>query len=57
MKNIFLGDLKNCCDDIMSLINKACFLDPRFKALAFMTDSDKCFTIASVEEEARVEHP
>jgi len=53
MKNILLGDLKNRYDDVMSLINKACFLDPRFKGLAFMTDSDKSFTIASVEEEAQ----
>jgi len=53
MKNILLGDLKNRYDDVMSLINKACFLDPRFKALAFMTDSDKNFTIVSVEEEAQ----
>jgi len=51
MKNILLGDLKNHYDDATSLINKACFLDPRFKALAFMIDSDKNFTIASVEEE------
>ena len=53
MKKITMGDLKDRYDDIMSLINKACFLDPRFKALAFMTDSDKSFTIASVDEEAQ----
>jgi len=53
MKNILLGDLKNRYDDVMSLINKACFLDLRFKTLAFMTDSDKNFTIVSVQEEAQ----
>ena len=53
MKEIMMGDLKDRYDDVMSLINKACFLDPRFKALAFMTDSDKSFTIASVEDEAQ----
>ena len=54
MKKIMMGDLKDRYNDVMSLINKACFLDPRFKALAFMADSDKSFTIASMEEEAQV---
>ena len=40
MKKIMMGDLKDRYNDVMSLINKACFLDPRFKALAFMTDDD-----------------
>ena len=43
-------DLKDRYDNIMSLINKACFLNPRFKALVFMSDSDKSCTIASVKE-------
>ena len=43
-------------DNIMSLINKACFLDPRFKALVFMADSDKSCTISLVKEEAQIQN-
>ena len=32
------------------------FLDPRFKALVFMVDSDKSCTIASVKEEAQIQN-
>ena len=49
-------DLKDRYDNIMSLINKVCFLDPRFKALLFMADSDKSCTIASVKEEAQMQN-
>ena len=38
----------------MSLINTACFFDPRIKVLVFMGDSDKSCTIASAKEEAQI---
>ena len=56
IKKILMIDLKDRYDNIMSLINKACFLDPRFKALVFMADSDKSCTIASVKEEAQMQN-
>ena len=52
-KKILMIDLKDRNSDIMSLINKVCFLDPRFKVLVFMADSDKSCTIALVKEEAQ----
>jgi len=50
IKKILVIDLKHHYDDIMSLINTACFCDPRIKSLVFMADSDKSCTIASVKE-------
>ena len=55
IKKILMIDLKDRYDNIMSLINKACFLGPRFKAPVFMADSDKSCTIASVKEEAQMQ--
>ena len=54
MKKILMADLKDCYDEeLLSLISKACFLDPRFKALAFMTESDRSCIAISIKEEAQ----
>jgi len=50
MKSVLMDDLKDQYNDVMGSINKACFLDPRFKALPFMTNSDKNCIATSVEE-------
>ena len=34
------------------LLNKACFLDPRFKSLSFLSDENRKGVLLSVEEEA-----
>ena len=36
----------------MMLLNIACFLDPRFKSLSFLSDEDRKGVLLSVEEEA-----
>ena len=41
IKKILMGDLKDRYNGVMNLINTACLLDPRFKALAFLADNDK----------------
>ena len=43
MKNAILIDLNNkyTQSDVIYLINKAVFLDPRFKTLSFLTDSER----------------
>lgn len=53
LKNTLMTDLKDRYSEmeVMSLINKACLLDPRFKSLAFLAESDKKDT---VEKEAQV---
>ena len=39
--------------DVADLIDKACFLDPLFKALSFLPESDRKRVIAAVQEEAK----
>ena len=55
IKKILMADLKDRHSEetVTSLINKACLLDPRFKALAFMIESDKSHVTALVKEEAQ----
>ena len=45
-------DIKDCYNGVINLINTACLLDPRFKALAFLADNDKKNIIKTVEKEA-----
>ena len=46
-----MADLKDCYNGVMNLINTACLLDPRFKALAFLADNDKKNIIKPIEKE------
>ena len=54
LKNAILTNLKSryTDPDVEDLIDKACFLDPRLKALSFLHESDRKRGIAAVEEEA-----
>ena len=55
IKKTLMADLKDHYSEmeVMSLINKACSLDPRFKSLAFLAESDKKGIINIVEKEAQ----
>ena len=55
LKKAVLADLESRYTDSSTadLINKACFLDPRFKALSFLAESDRKEVIAAIEEEAK----
>ena len=55
LTNAVLTDLKSRYTDpvVADLIDKAFFLDPRFKALSFLHKSDRKRVIAAVEEEAK----
>ena len=50
IKKTLMGDLKDHYNGVMNLINTACLLDPRFKALAFLADNDKKNIIKTVEK-------
>jgi len=54
IKQVVKSDLQDRYSDpdLMLLLNKACFLDPRFKSLSFLSEKDKKDVIISVEEEA-----
>ena len=47
-----MADLTDRYNRIVNLINTACLLDPRFKALAFLAENDKKNIIKTVEREA-----
>ena len=54
IKQVVKPDLEDRYSDphLMMLLNKACFLDPRFKSLSFLSDEDRKSVLLSVEEEA-----
>ena len=54
IKQVVKSDLEDRYSDphLMMLLNKACFLDPRFKSLSFLSDEDRKSVLLSVEEEA-----
>ena len=54
IKQVVKSDLEDRYSDphLMMLLNKACFLDPRFKSLSFLSDENRKDVIRSVEEEA-----
>ena len=54
IKQVVKSDLEDRYSDpnLMMLLNKACFLDPRFKSLSFLSDEDRKDVLLSVEEEA-----
>ena len=54
IKQVVKSDLEDRYSDphLMMLLNKACFLDPRFKSLSFLSDEDRKGVLLSVEEEA-----
>ena len=54
IKQVVKSDLEDCYSDphLVMLLNKACFLDPRFKSLSFLSDENRKDAIRSVEEEA-----
>ena len=47
------SDLEDCYSDphLMMLLDYACFLDPRFKSLSFLSDEDRKSVLHSVEED------
>ena len=53
LKNVILTDLNSRYNDteVKNLLNKACLLDPRFKALSFLSQTEKTEIISMVEEE------
>ena len=54
IKQVVKSDLEDRYSDphLMMLLNKACFLDPRFKSLSFLSDEDRKSVLLSVEEKA-----
>ena len=54
IKQVVKSDLENhyCDPHHMMLLNKACFLDPRFKSLSFLSEEDRKGVLLSVEKEA-----
>ena len=54
IKWVVKSDLEDRYSDpnLMMLLNKACFLDPCFKLLSFLSDEDRKGVLLSVEEEA-----
>ena len=54
IKQVVKSDLEDRYPDpdLMMLLNKACFLDRRFKSLSFLSDKNRKDVIRSVEEEA-----
>ena len=54
IKPVVMSDLEDRYSDphLMMLLNKAYFLDPRFKSLSFLSDEDRKSVLLSVEEEA-----
>ena len=54
IKQVVKSELEDRYSDphLMMLLNKACFLDPRFKSLSFLSDEDRKGVLLSVEEEA-----
>ena len=53
IKKAVKTDLENCYQDPqLEVLNKACFLDPRFKSLSFLPEAERRFIRSLVEEEA-----
>ena len=54
IKQVVKSDLEDGYSDshLMMLLNKACFLDPRFKSLSFLSEKNRKDVIHSVEKEA-----
>ena len=55
LKRAMLSNLKGRYieSSVAQLLNKACFLDPRFKSLSFLSDEDKKAVVMDVENEAK----
>ena len=53
VKNAVLIDLQSRYNDAEALLNKACFLDPCFKALTFLSEEQKENTVASIQGEVQ----
>ena len=58
VKKAVLTDLKSRYNDVAveTLLNAACFLDPRFKSLSFLTEEQRESTKATIEIEAQEIH-
>lgn len=54
IKQVLKSDLEDRYSDphLMILLNKACFLDPCFKSLSFLSDKDRKSVVLSIEEKA-----
>ena len=54
IKKAVKTDLDNCCQEpqVEEVLNKACFLDPRFKSLSFLPEAERRFIKSLVEKEA-----
>ena len=53
VKNAVLIDLQSRYNDAEALLNKACFLDPCFKALTFLSEEQKENTVTSIQGEVQ----
>ena len=55
IKKTVKADLENHYQDpqIEIVMNKACFLNPRFKSLSFLPEVERRYITSLVEEEAR----
>ena len=53
LKSIIFTDLNGCyvTTEVENLLSKACLLDPHFKALSFLHQTEKNDIISNVEEE------
>lgn len=54
IKTAVKADLENryTNPEVQELLNKACFLDPRFKSLSFLSEEEKDQILLTIEEEA-----
>ena len=54
IKKVVKTDLENRYADLQvkELLNKACFLDPRFKSLSFLSEEEKGQLLLTIEKEA-----
>ena len=56
MKRVLLSDLQSRYTDLSvgEILHKACFLDPRFKSLSFLSEETKQSVMLAIKEEAIV---
>jgi len=56
MKRVLLADLQGRYTDttVAEILHKACFLDPRFKSLSFLSEEIRESVVLAIEEEATV---
>jgi len=56
MKRVLFTDLQSRYTDLSvgEILHKACFLDPRFNCLSFLSEETKQSVMVAIEEEATI---